>query len=170
MKKLLNILLPAMLLSFTFAAAPSVQAGTRIGGGIHYLRTVGDIKDSPGLDPNDVGIMGSILFTGTLLRLEGDVEAIPDFGGSDKVMWQPQAYAMIGDFIYGGVGVGIGYFDGDWQTNPFYALRAGVDFFAGGLDLDVFASYRFQKSSDLRYLGDNLNSITFGALLRFGSR
>jgi hypothetical protein len=86
-------------------------------------------------------------------------------------MIQPQGYAMIGDFIYGGAGVGIGYIDGDFQSNPFYALRAGVDFFLGGLDLDAFASYRFQKAKDLQGFGsDDLNTITFGALIRFGSK
>ena len=86
-------------------------------------------------------------------------------------MIQPQGYAMLGNLIYGGVGIGIGHIDGEWQSNPFYALRAGVDFMAGSLDLDLFASYRFQKTSDLDHLGgDDLNSITFGALIRFGSK
>ena len=163
-----RILLPALACIFILTA--SADAGIRFGGGLHYLRTVGEIKDSPEFDENSVGFMGSVLFTQTLLRLEADVEYIPVFG-IDKAMFQPQAYAMVGDFIYGGVGIGIGYIDGDWQSNPFYALRAGVDFFLAGLDLDVFASYRFQKANDLENLGsDDLNSITFGVLLRFGTK
>lgn len=167
-KIMLTALLAALILSL--AVAGPAEAGTRLGGGIHYLRTLGDIKDSPEWDENAIGFMGSIVFTGQLLRLEGDVEFIPDFGGSGEMMIQPQAYGLIGKFIYGGAGIGIGYIDGDFQSNPFYALRAGVDFYLGGLDLDVFASYRFQKANDLEDLGsDDLNSITFGALLRFGS-
>jgi hypothetical protein len=78
---------------------------------------------------------------------------------------------MLGDFIYGGVGIGVGHIDGDWQSNPFYALRGGVDFMLGNLDLDVFASYRFQKSKDFGDLdNDDLNSLTFGALIRFGTK
>ena len=144
-------------------------AGTRIGGGIHYLKTVGDIKDAPGFDENAIGFMGSIAFSGSLLRFEGDVEFIPDYAGSGKLMWAPQGYALIGSFIYGGVGIGIGHIaDFGWQ-DPFYALRAGVDFMAGSLDLDVFASYRFQKIDDLSHLGvDDFNSVTLGALIRFG--
>jgi len=160
-----------MLMVCLLAIAVTTDAGTRFGGGIHYLKTLGDVKDAPEFDENAIGFMGSIVFTGKLLRLEADVEAVPDFGGSDKMMLQPQAYGMIGNLIYGGVGIGIGHIDGDWQSNPFFALRAGVDFLASGLDLDLFASYRFQKANDLEHLGsDDLNSITFGALIRFGSR
>jgi len=159
------------LLVCLLAVAITTEAGTRFGGGIHYLKTLGDIKDAPEFDENAIGFMGSVVFTRELLRLEVDVEAVPDFGASGEMMLQPQAYGMIGDFIYGGVGIGIGHVDGDWQSNPFFALRAGVDFLAGGLDLDVFASYRFQKAKDLEHLGsDDLNSITFGALIRFGSK
>jgi hypothetical protein len=160
-----------VLMVCLLAIATAAEAGTRFGGGIHYLRTLGDIKDAPGFDENAIGFMGSAVFTDSLFRLEADLEVIPDFAGSDEMMLQPQAYIMIGSFIYGGVGIGIGHIDGDWQSNPFFALRAGVDFYAGGLDLDVFASYRFQKANDLEYLGsDDLNSITFGALVRFGSK
>ncbi|MDF1543681.1 MAG: hypothetical protein P1R58_01115 [bacterium] len=127
-----------------------------------------DITDNPEFDRNAFGFMGSFVIAQPLLRFEGDKEFIADFGGTGEMMIQPQGYAMIGDFIFGGAGVGIGYIDGDWQSDPFYALRAGVDFTAGGLDLDFFASYRFQKSTDLEHLGsDDLNTITFGALVRF---
>ena len=43
----------------TFVAVP-VFAGTRIGGGIHYLKTVGDIKDSPDFDENAIGFLGLV--------------------------------------------------------------------------------------------------------------
>jgi hypothetical protein len=164
----------SVLLAFSFSlllSTPPAEADVRIGGGIHYLRTLGDIKDAPEFDENAIGFMGSVLFTHMMFRLEGDIEIIPDYGASEKTMFEPQAYAMIGRFIYGGVGIGIGYLDEGWQSNPFYALRAGVDFYVGGLDLDVFASYRFQKANDLEHLGsDDLDAITFGALIRFSIR
>jgi hypothetical protein len=166
-----------LALRFVFTAcriallvAPAT-AGTRIGGGIHYLQTLSDIKDAPGFDKNSIGFMGSVAFSGGLLRFEADLEVIPDYVGSDEIMWQPQGYVLIGGVIYGGAGVGIGYLgDFGWQ-DPFFALRAGVDFMLGSLDLDVFASYRFQKASDLETLTfDSLNSLTFGALIRFGGK
>ncbi len=166
-----KVTITIMLMACLMAFAATTEAGMRFGGGIHYLRTLGDIKDAPEFDENAIGFMGSVVLTGKLLRLEADVEAVPNFGASDKMMLQPQAYAMVGEGLYGGVGIGIGTIDGDWQSNPFFALRAGLDFLAGSLDLDVFASYRFQKAGDLEYLGsDDLNSLTFGALIRFGSK
>jgi len=163
----LSLLILAFLIGLMLPAPVSAQ--TRIGGGIHYLRTLGDIKNSDQFDENALGFMASIV-TGSALRLEGDLEIIPDFGGTGKVMLQPQAYAMLGQLIYGGVGIGIGHFNGDWQSNPFYALRAGVNLPLGGMAIDLFASYRFQKDKNLSEFGDDdLNSITFGALLRFGS-
>jgi hypothetical protein len=162
------------LAAFLAASAILFQAGTasaglRLGGGIHYLRTVGDIKDNDQFDENAIGIMASATYGFAMLRVEGDVEYIPDWGGTDEAMWEPQAYALIGDLIYGGLGTGIGYIDGEWQSEPFFALRAGVDFVLAGLDLDVFGTYRFQKEEDLKGLGsDDINAITFGALIRFG--
>jgi hypothetical protein len=145
------------------------SAGTRIGGGIHYLKTVGDIKDTPEFDDSAIGFLGSVAFAGSLLRVDADLEVIPDFAGSSEIMWQPQGYLLIGDFIYGGAGIGIGYLgDFGWQ-DPFYALRAGVDFPLGSVDLDIFATYRFQNAKDLEGLGsEDMNSITFGAIVRFG--
>lgn len=161
----------AIFMICLMAFAVTAEAGRRFGGGIHYLKTLGDLKNAQEFDENAISFMGSVLFTRNQLRLEVDVEAVPDFGASDKTMLAPQAYAMMGKSMYGGVGIGIGYLDGDWQSNPFFALRAGLDFVVGNLDLDVFASYRFQKAGDLEHLGsDDLNSITFGALIRFGSK
>ena len=171
MKRNSTALVVTTFLICLFALGISTEAGTRFGGGIHYLKTLGEIKDAPEFDENAVGIMASIVLTDALMRIEGDLEFISDFGGSGHMMIQPQAYAMLGESIYGGLGIGIGYLDGEWQSNPFYALRAGIDFKAGNLDLDLFMSYRFQKANDLEYLGsDDLNSVTFGALLRFGGK
>jgi hypothetical protein len=158
-----------ILCALVLFVAPA-SAGTRFGGGLHYLKTVGDIKDTPEFDDSAFGFLGSVEFgAGSLLRVDADLEVIPDYAGSSEIMWQPQGYLLIGDFIYGGAGIGIGYLgDFGWQ-DPFYALRAGVDFPLGSVDLDIFASYRFQTAKDLEGLGsDDMNSITFGAIVRFG--
>lgn len=157
-----------VLVLLTAGLAADANAGLRVGGGIHYLRTVGELKDSPGFDENAVGLLGAAKYATALFTVEGDLEIVPDYAGSDETMWQPQAYVLIGRMMYGGIGTGVGYLgDFGWQ-DPFFALRAGVDFMAGPLDLDVFASYRFQKSDDLSDLDeDDLNSITFGALINF---
>jgi hypothetical protein len=148
-------------------AAP-LHAGARLGGGVQYLKTLGDIKDTPEFDSNAFGFLASYQYATRLFKIEGDVEWILDFGGSDKSLIQPQAYLLVGNLIYGGAGIGIGYFDGNWQNDPFYALRAGVDFTLGGLNLDAFTLFRFQDTEVFENFGSqNLNSITFGALIRF---
>lgn len=166
--KLLRI---ALLVCLVALVAAPASAGTRIGGGVHYLKTVGDIKDNADFDENALGFLGSIAFTGGLFRFEADVEFIPDYAGSGELMIAPEGYALIGDLIYGGLGLGVGHLgDFGWQ-DPFFDLRAGVDFMAGSLDLDVFATYRFAKMGDLSGLGsDDANSVTFAALIRFGGK
>ena len=168
MKNLKTLALAAALLFAVTGMAADAQAQIGWSGGIHYLKTLGDLKDAEGFDDSAIGFMGAVNFNGPLLRLQGAVEYIPNFGGLDKAMWEPQAYALVGSFIYGGVGIGIGRIDGNWQDSPFFALRAGVNLPLGGMGLDVFTSYRFQKDENLSALGsDDLNSLTFGALLNF---
>jgi hypothetical protein len=151
-------------------AAPT-QAGHRLGGGLEYLRTLGDIKDTSEFDSNAIGFLASYQYAPGLIRFEGDVEWIPDFGGTSNSLIQPQAYLLVGDLIYGGLGIGIGYFDGEWQDDPFYNLRLGTDFTLFSLNFDGFALYRFQSTEVFEDFGtQELDSITFGALLRYEFR
>jgi len=134
-----------------------------LGLGVHYLNTVGDMKDAEGFDSSAFGFIGGFSFGASLINFEADVEWVPDYAFG-KDLWQPQAYAFIGTFIYGGVGVGIGHINGEWQDNPFYALRAGVKVAM----LDLFTSYRFQKWDAVEdFESDDLNSLTFGAIFKF---
>jgi hypothetical protein len=151
------------------AAIPGTgECGSSMGGGIHYLKTLGSIKDTPDWDPDAIGFLVSYQYEFTLLRVEADVEWIPDYGGTDEALIQPQAWALIGESIYGGAGIGIGYWDGDWQDNPFYAIRAGVDLGLGPVALDAYASYRFQTSKVFEDINeDDLDALTFAAIVRF---
>lgn len=142
-----------------------------LGAGIHYLRTLGDITDDGNIDLNQdsFSLLASIKNNMGLIKLDGQVEYIFDYLGTDEPMWVPSAWALIGNTIYGGAGIGIGHTDGEWQTNPFYALRAGVELPLGGMGLDAYASYQFQSGAELEDLtGEDLDSLTFAALLRFG--
>ena len=161
-------ILLVLSLALVGGLAVRTQAEQRIGGGVEYLRTLGDIKDDNGFDENAFGIFASYQYGARLFKIEADVEWIPDFGGTGKALIQPQAYALIGGLIYGGAGIGIGNFDGEWESDPFYALRAGVDFNLSGLDFDVFAVYRFQDAEMTENLGtSDLDAVTFCALIRF---
>ena len=149
----------------------TARAGSSIGAGIHYLRTLGDITDDGAIDLNQdsFSLLASYKTSMGLIKLDGQVEYIFDYLGTDEPMWVPSAWALIGSTIYGGAGIGIGHTDGDWQTNPFYALRAGVEVPLGGMALDTYASYQFQSGAELEDLtGEDLDSLTFAALLRFG--
>ena len=148
----------------------TAHADCLVGGGIHYLRTLGDISDDGAIDLNQdsFSIIGSGMSDMGMLKVEGQVEYIFDYLGTGHEMWLPSAWLLAGSMIYGGAGIGIGHTDGDWQTNPFYALRAGVNVPLGGMALDGYASYQFQSDADLKNLtGEDLDSITFAALLRF---
>ena len=150
------------------AFAPA-DAGLRFGGGINYMRTLGSIKDNPEWDENAVQFVGALQYGIPMFKFEGDVGYTPDYGGTGNGFWQPQAWAMIGGFIYGGLGIGVGYFDGNWADDPFYNLRVGVDLGLGGLAVDVYATYRFFDTEVIEGLGtQDLDSITFGAILWFG--
>jgi hypothetical protein len=147
-----------------------VEAQHRLGGGIHYLRTVDNISDDDSVDlnRNSVSLVVSSLWDFGLIAVDGQVEYMFDYVGTGDPLWQPQVWGLLGDLIYGGLGVGIGYTDGEWLDDPFYAIRAGVDLPLGGAGLDLYGTYRFQGAPEFEDLtGDNLNSVTFAALIRF---
>jgi hypothetical protein len=165
-------LVPQVILLLCVAAlfAVPASAGTRIGGGLHYLKTVGELSDVEGFDENDFGFIGSVAFNFAMLRADAQVEVLPDFAGTGTTMWQPQGYLLLGNFIYGGVGIGVGHLGDYGWLDPFWDLRAGVDFALGGLDLDVYATYRFQTFEELEGVTtDDMNAVTLAAVVRFGN-
>ena len=143
------------------------RCGHQLGGGIHYLRTLGDIKDVPEWDPNAVGFIVSYRYKMPLIKIEADLEWVPDYGGSDKTLFEPQAWFVVGGLIYGAVGIGGSYIDGDWLDNPFYGLRLGADLTLLGLNFDAFTSYRFQSASVFDDIDqEDLDALTFGLIVR----
>ncbi len=173
MKKSSAILVAVLAVGALAWANVSNASGMRVGGGLHYLRNISDVNNAGGvnnisLDKNSVSLLGSVQSGGGLLRLEGQLEYVFNYLGSDNAMWQPSAWILTPGMIYGGGGIGVGYIDGDWQKSPFYALRAGVDIPLSSLHLDAYASYRFQSSDALKdFSVDDLNSLTIAAVLRF---
>ena len=158
---LLTLMIFLIPLGFVGTTATDAEAG--LGLGLHYLNTLGDIKDHPDFDSSAFGFLAVYSLGAGLINFEADLEWVPDYAFGED-LWEPSAYAFVGGFIYGGVGIGIGNYNGDWMDDPFYAFRVGVKFAM----LDVFTSYRFQKWSDLEGVeSDDLNSITFGALFKF---
>jgi hypothetical protein len=169
--KRIVVLVLAVCVFLIGGVAEDALCGHRFGGGLHYLRTVGDIKDVPEWDPDAVGILGSYQFAPPLfLAFEFDVEWLPNYGGTDESLIEPQAWVLTSGLIYGGGGIGIGYINSDWQENPFYALRLGVNVVLLSLNVDVFATYRFQSTGELEGFGTkDLDTVTLGAVVRFGN-
>jgi hypothetical protein len=119
-------------------------------------------------ESNAFSVLASYQFAGPLLKFEADVEYMFDLFGTDEDAWLPQAYVLAGGMIYGGLGIGMSYFNGDWSSDPFYNLRAGVELPLTNIKLDVYATYQFWSDDDLKALtGDDLDSITFAAVARF---
>jgi hypothetical protein len=148
----------------------SALVGSSLGIGLHYLRNLGELETDDGdfeFDENSFGFIGSYQFGMPLITIEANVEYVIDYLGTDESLIEPSIYAVTSGLIYFGVGAGIGHIDGEWQDDPFYALRGGVNFGLGGLSLDVYTTYRFQKDDELEELtGEDLDSLTFAAVLR----
>ncbi len=106
-----------------------------------------------------------------LLFVEAQIEQMPKgFMASTETVYAPQAYAGVEFlFIYGAVGVGKYYTDGDWVTDPFYSLRAGLNLgLLPFLKLDIYGTYRFSDWEELDTKEDlNANTVMVGAAARF---
>jgi len=166
-RTLCSFLLSALLL--LGVGTSEARAQLSVGGGIHYLRNLGDITNDGQLDlsQNSIAIQASAKRSFGLISIDGQLGYIFNYLGTDESAWEPAAWALVGGLIYGGGGIGWQHSNSEW-SDPFYALRGGVDLPLGGLELDAYATWRFQSSDDFENLtGEDLDSLTFAALLRF---
>ena len=155
-----------------FASAPGARAESthRLGVGANYWTMLDDI-DVDDIDKN--GFSGLVTYQykpAALLKLEADLEVFPEgFQGIDNVACAPEAYLVLGSVIYGAAGIGILYADGDFDSNPFYALRAGLDLeIIPRFHLDLNVNYRFAEATHLRDVARDIDADTLmlGAALR----
>ena len=164
-----------MILPLWFFAAMMVptptQAETRIGGGVHYWTALDDIEvDDVNIDESGSSFIASLQWIpGGPISFEGNLEYFDEgFGGGNAGALTPQAFVLVGGGLYGGLGIGITYNDeleGDNFSDPFYALRVGVDIeVLPRIHLDIHGNYLFNSFSDID--GANEDSITLGAIGR----
>ena len=141
----------------------------KLGAGVHYMETVGDIKDAEGFDSGALNFLLAAKMGLGLITIEGDSEWALDYGGSDHTLWLPQVFALVGlRLFYGGAGIGAGYLDQEWFDHPIYTLRAGVNLPLGPVSVDVNANYQFMSTSVAEGVdSDDLDSVTFGAIVWF---
>lgn len=106
-----------------------------------------------------------------LLTLDATLEFSGDgYAGATANVVSPQAYVLIGRAIYGGVGAGVQYSDGEFGEQPFLVARAGLELeILPAVFLDLNAKYRVETWGFDAVEGEALdvNLITAGAALRF---
>ena len=168
MKKFIAaVLVLAGIMILTAPAAEAAGSKVRLGVGANYWVALEDIND---VDFDDSGLSGLITFQYlplSWLKIEVDAEFLPEgFLGSTEQVWLPQAYLLLGDFIYGGAGSGCTTPTAISRTTPSFALKAGIDIPIGPIHLDIDANYRFEgqlQGSDI-----DTDTIFLGAAVRFG--
>jgi hypothetical protein len=146
----------------------SARAGTSIGAGLNYWYAMKDI-DLKAFDRNGASWFVTYQARGEyLIGWEADLEMMPDgFMASPEKVYAPQAYAVLGRTITAAAGIGWYYSDGSWADQPFYALRAGVEFMLiPKISLDVMANYRFTKWGEIEGKNINTDTIMLGAAVR----
>ncbi len=141
----------------------------RVSGGAHYWVALDDLDVSnfktSGLS-YEVGVQWRPVW---LIGVEAACEYFPDgVGGATGATYAPQASLVIGQTLYGAVGIGTHFSDGSFASQPFYTLRAGVNIgIVPRLNLDIHASCQFVTWEHLDEQ-INGNTVALGAALRFG--
>ncbi|MBT3294063.1 MAG: hypothetical protein HN919_05590 [Verrucomicrobia bacterium] len=142
----------------------------RFGVGAHYWVTADDIEFDNIDEDGFAWLVSYQLRPVMLLKFEVALEMLPDnFGGATEQVFAPQAYAIVGGWIYAGLGIGALYSDGEFSDEPFYALRAGFDFpILPHIHVDINANYRFIEWDSIGSLDEDLDTdtITVGAAVR----
>lgn len=157
-------------LALLFGIASFASAGQRIGAGFHYWTAVKDINIKD-VDQSGLSLVASYQNQmASFSTLELDLEIFGEgYAGADAQVLSPQGYVLFGKGLYGGAGGGINCSEGSW-SDPFFALRAGVDLeVLPSIHLDLNANYRFETWNFDRIEKDvNTGNITLGAIVRLG--
>ena len=166
--------LAMVLTTLVGVSAACAEGEVFLGGGIHYWRTLDDIKDDPELEDDGIAYLVSLqLSQARFFRIEADVEIFPDgFGGATGITYAPQVYLILGSGVYAGLGIGTVYaseFDGNF-SEPFYALRAGFNLeLLPSIYLDLNANYQFLDWENIDNIDDDIDTdtVTLAAIVRF---
>jgi hypothetical protein len=164
MKNLTLILAAFALLALGAARA---EGNNRLGVGANYWMVIDDIESD--VDDDGFSYLASYQHRGGLLGVELAAEFFPDRFGQDA--WAPQAYIILGSGIYVAAGAGMLSIDGEWADDPFYALKAGLNFeILPSLYLDISANYRFSEKEQLEDDSSDIDTDTvfLGAAARLG--
>ena len=171
MSRISSLTLAATILLVALGSTAAGAGEHRLGFGLHYWRTIDEIKKSygDGIDDNGLSQLFSYQYLPKpFVKIEATVEYFPDgFGGATGSAYSPQVFLLVGRGLYGGVGAGLtrsSSFRNDW-SDPYYAVRLGYELpLLPRIDLDLNANYRFDPPRQLE--GFNSKVLTLGAVLR----
>lgn len=169
----------ALLVFLTFFPCASKAADHAFGAGFHYFYTLKDISDdlsesiSSAFKRDGLGVNFSYCYKpNKRFGLLGELQFYPDGYLDAKTVISPRFMVLLGQSIYGGIGIGWNnvkwrdqtknlHVSGDW-TDPFYMLRAGLEFpiFVEQLRLDLHANYEFNYWNDVKEFDSDI--LTFG--------
>lgn len=168
-----RVLLAAFLVWVSLAALRAAAEGPHhLGAGANYFVAVENI-DQQDTDEDGFGYFFSYQYRPNgPLGLEVDLEMLPDgYAGAEDTVYAPQAYVILGSYIYLAAGVGGFYTDGEFSDDPFYVFRLGTELdFRRQVYFDFYANYQFEHWDDLSASDKNIGSDTvfLGAAIRFG--
>lgn len=171
MKSSARAVLAALCVVVALSGTTSAQqpGGHRFGGGVHYWRTIDNIRRDYRLHREGIAWIVNYQYVLMLFNLELGVEVFPQgYYGSTQTAIAPHAFVGLSTPIYGALGMGTvtsGDLDGTFSA-PFYILRAGLNIeLLPGFYLDVNGNYYFTDWDTVEDV--NTDTITLGAQARF---
>lgn len=166
----LTTLTLVLTLSLLAATSATAEIKHRFGVGAHYWTALDDIDVDDVKEDGFAYLVTYQLRPASLIKFGLDVEMLPEeFGGAEENVYAPQAYVILGNTIYAGLGIGTYFTDGEFADDPFFNLRAGLDLhLLPFIYLDINANYRFEEWDSIKNLDDDISSdtITLGAAVR----
>lgn len=149
-----------------FSSPLLADSSHSLGLGAHYWQVIDDLGSD--FDDSGISYLVAYRFSSGLLSVQPELEVFPkDFGGGTEEFYSPQVLAILGDWIYAGVGIGVLYSGGDFAENPFFMFRAGFNIIGlGPVTLDINANYIFTDWGELSGSDIDSDTITLGAMVR----
>ena len=171
MRKKFSILTGIWVIMVFFGPPTWASHTHRVGVGVHYWASLEDIIID---DVDEAGLAFLISYQYQMFKFftfEADMEILGEgYAGATETVLAPQGYFLIGRGLYGGIGVGINFSDGDFAGSPFFALRTGIDLeifpttFLNIFYLELFFKL-YKLTSCYKNIVTELNSIKLNVLI-----
>jgi len=162
MRRAMKVMLAAIVIAGMSGVRAQAEVKNRIGVGANYWHTLDDF-DIKNFDQDGVSYYLSYqLRPASMMKFELDLEMMPEnYGGAEDTVFAPQGYVILGGGIYAALGVGTYYTDGDFSSDPFFVLRAGLALnVLPFVWLDLNANYRFDDWNSITDVPEDLSTKT----------